>query len=502
VGTDAQGNGSSVILHTSDGGTSWQPQQSNLSGELDGVDFIDANTGWAISYDNMGMGMTAPLTMEHTTDGGQTWVPQYVYDNATLDAVDFVNATTGWACGSYQPSQDSDSLPGIFATTNGGLTWAKEKVPAESQEISDLQFLDSSNGWAVGTSYDQNDNPQQGWVLHTTDGGHTWVRLSGLSNVLADAVYFSDATNGWIGGLNGVWATTDGGSSWQQVAGGEGVTAIAATDASHVWAFGDGFLVSPLGASGDSAAPVTLVNNFQPWYNKAATIALSANDVGGGAVESTQFSTDYGSTWQSGTSVSIDAPADHGNDGEHTILYRSSDTAGNQEQTESLVVGIDTLGPACSVPRKAVVDSGKTGTLYFMAEDATSDVARATVSIIGYHGKMLRRFVELPGMWDFGYVPYYYLRFHCTLKPGTYHVMVQATDAAGNAQAVTGWGILRVVRRGAPRFHSPGWPAGLSASSMGFGKFLKSNHEAWRLLQLRALRPGPWRTLLLTGLHR
>ena len=73
VGTDAQGNGSSVILHTSDGGATWQPQQSNLSGELDGVDFIDASTGWAISYDNMGMGMAAPLTMEHTTDGGQTW---------------------------------------------------------------------------------------------------------------------------------------------------------------------------------------------------------------------------------------------------------------------------------------------------------------------------------------------------------------------------------------------------------------------------------------------
>ncbi len=502
VGTDAEGNGSSVILHTSDGGTTWQPQQSNLSGELDGVDFIDASTGWAISYDNMGMGMTAPLTMEHSTDGGQTWVPQYVYDNASLDAVDFVSATNGWACGSYQPSENSDGLPGIFASTNGGLTWAKEKVPAAAQEITDLQFLDASDGWAVGTSYGQNDDPEQGWVLHTTDGGHTWDRLTSLSDVLASTVHFSDASDGWIGGLNGVWATTDGGASWQQVAGGEGVTAIAATDASHVWAFGDGFLVSPLDVSGDTAAPVTLVNDFEAWYNKPATIALAPNDVGGGAPQSTQFSTGGGASWENGTTVSIDAPADHGNDGEHTVLYRSTDTAGNQEQTERLMVGIDTLGPACSVPRKAVVGTGKTGTLYFMAEDATSDVARATVSIVGRHGQTLRRFVELPDAWGYGPVPYFYLRFHCALKPGTYHVEVQATDLAGNAQAVTGRGILRVVRKGAPRFRNPGWPAGLSASSTGFARLLKSNLEVRRLLRLRALRPGPWQTLLRMGLHQ
>jgi photosystem II stability/assembly factor-like uncharacterized protein len=504
VGTDGEGNGSSVILHTSDAGATWQPQQSNLSGELDGVDFVNDTTGWAISWDNYGMSVGAPLTMEHTTDGGQTWVPQYVYDNACLYAVDFIDATTGWACGYYQPSENSNGLPGIFVTTNGGLTWAKEKVPAEAQEISDLQFLDASDGWAVGTSYDENDNLQQGWVLHTTDGGQTWNRLTALSNVLADTVSFTDASDGWIGGLNGVWATTDGGASWQQVAGGEGVTAIAATDASHVWAFGDGFLISPLDASGDTAAPVTLVNDFQAWYDKPATITLSPNDIGGGTVQSTQFSTDGGASWQSGTTVSIDAPADHGNDGEHTVLYRSSDTAGNQEQTESLMVGIDTLGPACSVPRKAVVDTGKTGTLYFMAEDATSDVARATVSIVGRHGQTLRRFVELPGLWwtYFTPWPYYYLRFHCALKLGTYHVEVRATDQAGNAQAVIGWGLLRVVRKGAPGFSNPGWPAGLPASSPGFAKLLKSNLEVRRLLQLRALRPGPWQTLLRLGLHQ
>ena len=57
--------------------------------------------------------------------------------------------------------------------------------------------------------------------------------------------------------------------------------------------------------------------------------------------------------------------------------------------------------------------------------------------------------------------PFYYLRFHCALRPGTYRVEVRATDWAGNPQVLIGHNTLRVVRRGAPPFENPGWPAGM-----------------------------------------
>jgi photosystem II stability/assembly factor-like uncharacterized protein len=502
VGANDQYGDGSVILHSSDGGATWNPQASNLSSGLDGVDFVDADNGWAVGSPGFGFGFGqpgAPLSLERTTDGGVTWVPQYVVGNPNLVAVDFISATTGWAAG-YLPSGNG-TLPGIFATTNGGVTWTKEKVPAAAQSITDVQFLDASDGWAVGTSYDQNfDYPQQGWVLHTTDGGATWVRVPGLTDSLSTTVHFSDATHGWIGGLNGVYATTDGGTSWQRVAGGEGVTAIAATDPDHVWAFGDGFLVSPLHASADTAAPVTLIDNYRNWYRRSATISLSANDVGGSGVASTTYSSDGGTTWQTGTGVAIDAPADHSNDGFHSVLYRSTDTSGNQEATEDLTFGIDTLGPACSVPRPAIADTGKMGTLYFLAADATSDIAQATVSISNSHGRVLRRFVERPGDWDWSPAPPYdYLRFRCTLKPGAYRVEVRATDGAGNSQVVIGHGRLRVVRHGAPAFHNPGWPAGLPGSSLGFASRVSHSVEAQRLLRLRATWPGAWRVPFLSG---
>lgn len=501
VGANNEYGQGSIILHSSDGGTTWAPQASNLSGELSGVDFVDANNGWAISDQTFSFGGPgAPLSLERTIDGGVTWVPQYVIGNPSLLAVDFISATTGWAAGYYQPSGNG-MLPGIFATTNGGVTWTKEKVPAAAQFITDVQFLDASDGWAVGTSYDQYfEYPQQGWVLHTTDGGATWARVPGLTDSLATTVHFSDAADGWIGGLNGVYATTDGGTSWQHVAGGEGVTAIAATDSSHVWAFGYGFLVSPLHSGADTAAPLTLIDHYSSWYRKSATINLSANDVGGSGVASTSYSTDGGATWQTGTSVAVDAPADHSNDGAHTILYRSTDTSGNQEATENLTIGIDTLGPACSVPQSSIADTGKMGTLYFSAADATSDVAQATVSISNSHGRVLRRFVERPGNWEWSPAPPYdYLRFRCTLKPGTYRVQVRATDGAGNSQVVVGHGRLRVVRHGAPAFHNPGWPAGLPGSSSGFAGRVSHSLEAQRLLRLRASWPGAWRMPLLSG---
>ncbi len=490
--SDEYGDGS-VILHSSDGGTSWSPQSSTLSGELVGVDFVDDSNGWAISDDNESDGgIGAPLTIEHTSDGGTTWLPEYVYDNAELFAVDFINTTTGWVAGDYVPSENSDGLPGIFASTNGGVTWTREKLPSGAPDMTGLQFLDGSDGWAVGTSYDQDDEyPQQGWVLHTTDGGKSWARLAGLDDSLATTVHFSDAQHGWLGGLNGVYATTDGGASWQHVAGGDGVTAIAGLDAHHAWAFGAGFLVSTVDGSGDTAAPMTLVDDYDAWYDRPATISLSPSDVGASGVGSTAYSTDGGASWRTGTSVAVDAPADHANDGQHTILYRSLDNAGNQEQTESLVVGIDTLGPACTATRASVVDTGKSGILYFKAADATSGVAQATISIVDSRGRVVRKIVERATDWGAPLqLPYYWLSFDCTLKPGTYRVEVRATDQAGNRQIEVGRNSLRVVRGGAPKVHHPAWPAGLPSSSTGFSGRLDHSPRAQRLWTSLGLLPG------------
>ena len=459
VGTGDEYGDGSIILHTSDGGATWGPQQSNLGGGLDGVDFVDAHTGWAITSDNTGWNAGANVTMEHTTDGGATWIPQFVAGNTALSAVSFVDGATGWAAGGWYASLSAFPQAAVFGSTDGGFTWTQEKLPKGSPAITGLQFVSKTDGWAVGTSYvgDWYDyTADQGWVLHTTDGGATWTRVAGLADSQATTVHFSDPADGWVGGLNGVYATTDGGTTWQRVAAGEGVEAIAATDPQHVWAFGDGFLAATIdaGAGVDSAAPVTLDTHADSaWHNKPLTIGLTANDIGSAGLAFTQSSLD-GGPWKTGPTISVPAYGDHHFDGVHTIVYRSADNAGNQEQTESLTVGVDTLGPACSVPRKSVVDTGQRGALYFMATDMTSGVKRATITIVGAHGRVLKRFVQGTADWGMSpAAPYFWMRFKCTLKPGTYRVEVHATDWAGNRQVTVGRGTLRVVRSGAPGLH-------------------------------------------------
>ena len=66
TGTAVGGNpGSSIILHTTNGGATWTGQSSGTTNPLQGVSFTDASTGTAVG---------AGGTILHTTTGGITWV--------------------------------------------------------------------------------------------------------------------------------------------------------------------------------------------------------------------------------------------------------------------------------------------------------------------------------------------------------------------------------------------------------------------------------------------
>src|SRR6187551_161731 len=89
--------------------------------------------------------------------------------------------------------------------------------------------------------------------------------------------------------------------------------------------------------------PVTTDDAPAGWGNTAVTVTLSVTETGSG-VASTSYRIDGGS-FQNGTSISIPAPANHSNDGVHTIEYRTTDVAGNVETLRSATVRIDTTLP-------------------------------------------------------------------------------------------------------------------------------------------------------------
>lgn len=93
-----------VVLHTSDGGTSWQeqmvPTESRL---LRGLEFI-GNHGWACGRNG---------TIIHTSDKGQTWQSQVSNVDTTLFDIDFADTLRGMVAGNSV----------VLVTIDGGNTW-------------------------------------------------------------------------------------------------------------------------------------------------------------------------------------------------------------------------------------------------------------------------------------------------------------------------------------------------------------------------------------------
>lgn len=181
-----------VILHTTDGGQTWNQQDSNHDQDLRGVDFVDEETGFAV----------ASRTILYTSDAGEQWEAISLDEaDGNLRDIHFATDTHGWVVGGNES---------IFHTTDGGQTW--EELPWEAEEtvnndLDAVHFTDESYGWAVGET-----------IIHTEDGGQTWDEYeTNLSEELQD-VYFIDQQTGWAVGRDvssGILFTDDGGSTWE-----------------------------------------------------------------------------------------------------------------------------------------------------------------------------------------------------------------------------------------------------------------------------------------------
>ncbi len=208
----------SILLKTVDGGKTWSlhkittASQEHLSAEeavasqdpvLYDVQFLDANTGWVV-------GEFGHIT--HTTDGGQTWTEQQgsliggdifdALDLPTFFGVRFVDAQEGLAAG----------LDGKIARTHdGGATWAFEKMQLEYPIVDPLFtpiLFPDGTGWAVGAAGEvvQVGGPDAKWQRAKLGMEvATWLR----------GMYWLDRNDGWIvGGLGLILHTKDGGKSW------------------------------------------------------------------------------------------------------------------------------------------------------------------------------------------------------------------------------------------------------------------------------------------------
>ena len=205
----------------------------------------------------------------------------------------------------------------------------------------------------------------------------------------------------------------------------------------------DGASFSVSASAGDVAPPTTAASGADDlWHNRPVTVTLvAADNPGGSGVAYTEYKLDQGS-WTRATSLVVPAPADHSNDGTHTVLYRSVDGAGNAETPRICSVNIATCAPKPVADHAATVARGRTATLAFSVGEPRTGLATAhvTIKVKTPAGRLVTTLTRGAAALNTPLVA----RFTCRLAAGHYRFFVYATDAAGNTQSSVGANRLTV----------------------------------------------------------
>ncbi len=391
-----------VVRHTTNGGMTWTAQTTGITSTIYGIWFTDANNGWLV---------TTGGGVRHTTNGGTSWTPQTSGTTQQLRGVYFLNSQVGWVTG---------NTGAICHTTNGGTTWSAQ-TSGTTQTLYDVYATDANNAWAVGGG---------GVIYHTTNAGTTWVaQTSGTTQAQRSVTGAGGSL--WACGAGGTCRTylvdatppvttatglqTSATTGWQTSS--QTVT-LAATDAqSGVSAtyykvdggaqqtYGAPFAVSTQGSHSvvywsvdaggnteaqhtgyvniDATAPTTTATGLQGanntgWQTTGQTVTLTATDAVSG-VATTNYTLDGGATQLYGGPFVVSAS------GTHTIVYWSTDNAGNAETKKQGYVNIDTSAPTTTAT--GLQPSATTGwqnvsqVVSLAANDALSGVAATYYTI-------------------------------------------------------------------------------------------------------------------------
>lgn len=144
------------VLLSDDGGGSWR-QTSSVPTRvtLTDVTFFDAQRGWAVGHD---------AVVIHTRDGGESWELQYQApeEEVPLLSVWFENAEHGLAAGGFAM---------LLETTDGGETWRRRPLTANPDDDYHLNAIFRGPGESLFIA------AEAGSIYRSLDGGASWERL-------------------------------------------------------------------------------------------------------------------------------------------------------------------------------------------------------------------------------------------------------------------------------------------------------------------------------------
>lgn len=143
------------ILLSADG-TDWKQVPSPVRANLNAVEFVDDSHGWAVGH---------AATILHTSDGGQTWNVQHFDPELETPFLDvaFLDRDRGFAVGAYDL---------FYVTDDGGQTWDEYPEPLSAGEWHLNSIARLGNGDLVIAG-------ETGLLTRSQDGGETWELIEG-----------------------------------------------------------------------------------------------------------------------------------------------------------------------------------------------------------------------------------------------------------------------------------------------------------------------------------
>ena len=152
---------------TGDAGRTWNDAGLSLpagySGscmcEISSLRFSDSRNGVFV-LDIYGTDGLPHNFLYATHDAGASWQPGPTLPPNCFTA-DFINATEGWTLNAKGNT--------ILYTSDAGQHWSTLGTVPSSQVVMDLEFVNTTTGWAMGSE------PTGNTLIKTSDGGRTWT---------------------------------------------------------------------------------------------------------------------------------------------------------------------------------------------------------------------------------------------------------------------------------------------------------------------------------------
>ena len=228
------------VAKSNDGGDSWEFVPLRGYRWIDSVYFLDSKRGWISTNDDSA---TSSAVLLHTTDGGTTWTRWSSLESLRVKALlgmHFDLVGEGVAVGFVMPGQagvvlrtndfaktwvfektTDRTLKGIVIREENTFAWGDSEILRRSGN--DWQIVRPKEGILMGIDAPTADSVfairHYGQIFRSTDTGRTLEMVSlptPYDDLFLGAIKFSDALFGWVAGHNGViLATSDGGKTWK-----------------------------------------------------------------------------------------------------------------------------------------------------------------------------------------------------------------------------------------------------------------------------------------------